>query len=79
VKPRLGDDESDGWLLLGGPGAGSGGGSTLSPGAGGGSSLSAHETLSAATASSALSSGGSATGGTGPVGRGVGWTPPRVK
>lgn len=55
MKPRLGDDLQDGWLLLGGPGDASVSGSQTAQMSSGGGSLSAHQTLAAAAAAAVLS------------------------
>lgn len=64
MKPRLGDDAQDGWLLLGSAGAARANGQALSI-TGGGASLSAHTVLSAAVVSAALSSQSSSGNGNG--------------
>lgn len=64
MKPRLGDDEEDGWLLLGSQGAARANGQALTL-SGGGSSLSAHEVLSAASAGAVFGSAAPGSAGVG--------------
>jgi hypothetical protein len=58
VKPQLGDDQADGWLLLGGQGLAHSSGQGVSLAAGG-ATLSAHDRLAVAVAGAALSSNAS--------------------